>query len=171
MTPGPRDKKEKCGVFGIYGHELAVDLTYLGLYSLQHRGEESCGIAVFNGKKLCQLVDMGLVSDVLRKNRLKGLKGRTAIGHVRYSTTGSSILRNAQPFVISHNRISFSIAHNGNLTNAVKLRRELEQDGAIFQTTMDSEMVMHLLVRSKKELFEERLIDALRQCEGAFTML
>ncbi len=164
-------KKEYCGVFGIFDHELAVDLTYLGLYSLQHRGEESCGMAVFNGKKLRQLAGMGLVSEVFNQSTLKKLKGRTAIGHVRYSTTGSSILRNAQPFVISHNKISFSIAHNGNLTNTVKLRRKLEREGAIFQTTMDSEIVLHLLVRSQKKLFEDRLEDALRQCEGAYTML
>lgn len=165
------DKKEYCGVFGIYDHKLAIDLTYLGLYSLQHRGEESCGIAVSNGKKIEQMADMGLVSDVFSRENMEKLKGKTAIGHVRYSTTGSSILRNAQPFVISHNKISFSIAHNGNLTNAVKLRRKLEKEGAIFQTTMDSEVVLHLLVRSKKDIFEERLIDALKECDGAFTML
>ncbi len=165
------DKKEYCGVFGIYDHELAVDLTYLGLYSLQHRGEESCGMAVSDGKRLRQLTGMGLVSEVLAPKKLTGLKGKRAIGHVRYSTTGSSILRNAQPFVIKHNRFSISIAHNGNLTNAVKLRRETEKEGAIFQTTMDSEIVLHLLVRSKEELFEKRLIEALRRCEGAFTML
>jgi len=164
-------KKEYCGVFGIQDHPSAVDLTYLGLYSLQHRGEESCGIATFNGKKLRQCNGMGLVSEVLTKNKLKELKGSTAIGHVRYSTTGSSILKNAQPFAIRHNRVVVSIAHNGNLINAVKLRRKLEKEGAIFQTTMDSEIVLHLLVRSEKEQFEERAIDALAQCEGAYTML
>lgn len=164
-------KKEYCGVFGVYDHELAIDLTYLGLYSLQHRGEESCGMAVSNGKKLKQLTGMGLVSEVLDPNKLKGLKGNRAIGHVRYSTTGSSILRNAQPFMISHNRVSVSIAHNGNLTNAVKLRHELEKKGAIFQTTMDTEVVLHLLVRSDKDLLEDRLVDALAKCEGAYTML
>ncbi|MFH1665147.1 MAG: amidophosphoribosyltransferase [Candidatus Omnitrophota bacterium] len=165
------DKKEYCGVFGICGHDLAVDLTYLGLYSLQHRGEESCGIAAFNGKKLRQIAGMGLVSEVLTRERLKGFKGRTAIGHVRYSTTGSSILRNAQPFVVSHNKISLSIAHNGNLTNAVNLRKELEKSGSIFQTTMDSEIVLHLLVRSEKKSLEDRVVDALKQCDGAYTML
>ena len=168
---GPMDKKEYCGVFGIFDHELAVDLTYLGLYSLQHRGEESCGMAVTDGRRLRQLTGMGLVSEVLDPKKLKGLKGSRSIGHVRYSTTGSSILRNAQPFVIKHNRFSSSIAHNGNLTNAVKLRRQMEKEGAIFQTTMDSEVVLHLVVRSKKELFEDRLVDALKQCEGAYTML
>ncbi|MEA3489418.1 MAG: amidophosphoribosyltransferase [Candidatus Omnitrophota bacterium] len=165
------DKKEYCGVFGIFDHELAVNLTYLGLYSLQHRGEESCGMAVSDGRRIHQLTGMGLVSEVLDKKKLKELKGRSAIGHVRYSTTGSSIIKNAQPFVISHHKFSVSIAHNGNLTNSVKLRRELEKNGAIFQTTMDSEIVLHFLVRSDKDTFEERLIEALNRCEGAFTML
>jgi amidophosphoribosyltransferase len=171
MSRIPPEKKEYCGVFGIYNHEHAVDLTYLGLYALQHRGEESCGIAVSNKRRIRQLTGMGLVSDVLNKKKLGELKGQTAIGHVRYSTTGSSILRNAQPFMISHQKFSASIAHNGNLTNAAKLRRQLETEGAIFQTTMDSEVVLHLLVRSKKEEIEDRLVDALEQCEGAFTMI
>ncbi|MFC1548502.1 amidophosphoribosyltransferase [Candidatus Omnitrophota bacterium] len=171
MTHNICDKKEYCGVFGIFDHKLAVDLTYLGLYSLQHRGEESCGMAVSNGKKIRQITGMGLVSDVLKPDKLKGVKGDRAIGHVRYSTTGSSILRNAQPFMISHNKFSTAIAHNGNLTNAVKLRRAMENEGAIFQATMDSEIVLHLLVRSEKDLFEDRLTDALKQCEGAYTML
>ncbi|MFQ5952160.1 MAG: amidophosphoribosyltransferase [Candidatus Omnitrophota bacterium] len=171
MTRPSMDKKEYCGVFGIFGHDHAVDLTYLGLYSLQHRGEESCGMAVSDGRRIRQITGMGLVSDVLGKKKLKDLRGKMAIGHVRYSTTGSSILRNAQPFVISHQRFSVSIAHNGNLTNAVKLRRNLEKEGAIFQTTMDSEVVLHLLVRSKKELIEDRLIDALGQCDGAYTII
>jgi amidophosphoribosyltransferase len=171
MTCHFPEKKEYCGVFGICDHDLALDLTYLGLYSLQHRGEESCGLAVFDGKRIRQMTGMGLVPEVLNKKKLKELKGRMAIGHVRYSTTGSSIIRNAQPFVISHQKFSVSIAHNGNLTNAVKLRRELEKAGSIFQTTMDSEIVLHLLVRSKKKTIEDRLIDALKKCEGAFTML
>lgn len=165
------DKKEYCGVFGIYDHEQAIDLTYLGLYSLQHRGEESCGIAVYDGENIQQLAGMGLVPEVLKARRLEELKGNTTIGHVRYSTTGSSILRNAQPFVINHNQISFSIAHNGNLTNAVLLRRMLETRGSIFQTSMDSEIVLHLLVRSQADNFEGRLIDALSQLEGAYAML
>ena len=165
------DKKEYCGIFGIFDHDMAVDLTYLGLYSLQHRGEESCGIAVSTGRKIKQLTGMGLVPDVLNKDTLKGMKGSRAIGHVRYSTTGSSILRNAQPFLINHKRYSVSIAHNGNLTNAVKLRRKMEKEGSIFQTTMDSEIVLHLLVKSKKEHIEEQLAEALGQCEGAFSML
>ncbi len=166
-----KEKKEYCGVFGIFDHEMAVDLTYLGLYSLQHRGEESCGIAVSDGRRIRQITGMGLVPDVLKKKKIEELKGKRAIGHVRYSTTGSSIIRNAQPFVISHNKFSISIAHNGNLTNAVMLRRQMEANGGIFQTTMDSEVVLHLLVRSKEEIFEDRVVDALKQCDGAYAML
>lgn len=165
------DKKEYCGVFGIFDHEHAVELTYLGLYSLQHRGEESCGMVVSNGRRLQQLTGMGLVSEVLKKDKLSHLRGKRAIGHVRYSTTGSSIIRNAQPFLINHDRFSLSIAHNGNLVNAVKLRRRLEREGSIFQTTMDSEIVLHLIVRSSKKGLEERLADALGQCSGAYSML
>ncbi|HPS21078.1 MAG TPA: amidophosphoribosyltransferase [Candidatus Omnitrophota bacterium] len=165
------DKKEYCGIFGIFGHEHAVETTYLGLYSLQHRGEESCGIAVSDGEKIQQVIGMGLVPDVFDKGRLKELSGQRAIGHVRYSTTGSSILRNAQPFVISHNQLSMSIAHNGNFTNAVLMRRALEMKGSIFQTTMDSEVVLHLVVRSKQKNIEDRLADALSQCDGSYSML
>ena len=171
MEHHSHDKKEYCGVFGIYDHEHAAEITYLGLYSLQHRGEESCGMAVSDGRRIRQITGMGLVSEVLKGDKLNGVKGDKAIGHVRYSTTGSSILRNAQPFMISHNKISVSIAHNGNLTNAADIRKKLEDSGAIFQTTMDSEIVLHLLVRSDKEAFEDRLIDALGRCEGAYTML
>ncbi len=164
-------KKEYCGIFGIADHKNAVDMAYLGLYSLQHRGEESCGIAVSDGKRIKQHTGMGLVSDVLDKSKLKGLKGKTAIGHVRYSTTGSSMLKNAQPFVIKHHKFSTSIAHNGNLTNSTKLRKHLEKEGSIFQSTMDSEIVLHLMVRSKEKTIEEKLVDALRKCEGAYSMI
>ena len=165
------DKKEYCGIFGIFRHKKAVEMAYLGLYSLQHRGEESCGIAVSNGKEIDQLSGMGLVPDVLKGDKLKKLKGHTAIGHVRYSTTGSSIIRNAQPFVINHHKLSVSIAHNGNFTNSVKMRRSLEKQGSIFQTTMDSEVVLHLLVRSQKHDQADRLAEALAQCEGSYAMV
>ena len=118
-----------------------------------------------------QHTGMGLVPEVLNKNKMETLKGDYAIGHVRYSTTGSSILKNAQPFMIKHNRLSVSIAHNGNLVNAGKLKRELEKQGSIFHSTMDSEIVLHLLVRSKQEALEDKLIEALDKCDGAFTML
>ncbi len=166
-----KEKKECCGVFGIFNHKYAVETTYLGLYSLQHRGEESCGIAVSDGKKIRQLTGMGLVSEVLNRKKLKGFEGHTAIGHVRYSTTGSSIIRNAQPFLINHHESFLSIAHNGNLVNIVALRGHLETQGSIFQTTMDSEVVLHLVVRSGKKLIEDRLIDALKQCDGAYSMV
>ncbi len=165
------EKKEYCGVFGIYDHEQAVDLSYLGLYSLQHRGEESCGIAVSNGNGIESYAGMGLVADVLESYKIAHLKGNNVIGHVRYSTTGSSIIRNAQPFVINHDDLSFAIAHNGNLTNALNLRREMEKSGSVFQTGMDSELVLHLLARSEKKTFKDRLQEALGQCKGAFTML
>lgn len=165
------DKKEYCGIFGIFDHPAAVEAAYLSLYSLQHRGEESCGIAVSDGKRIQQLTGMGLVPEVLDPKKLKNIKGKRAIGHVRYSTTGSSIIRNAQPFLISHNKFAVSIAHNGNLTNAVKLRRELERDGAIFQSTMDSEIVLHLLVRSSKPTVEEKIAEALARCDGAYSLL
>lgn len=166
-----QDKREYCGVFGIFNHKHAVDLTYLGLYSLQHRGEESCGMAVSNGKTIEQVTGMGLVPEVLSSKKIKGLKGKTAIGHVRYSTTGSSVIRNAQPFLINHRRFPISIAHNGNLTNAGKLRHSIEKEGAIFQTTMDSEIVLHLLVRSREKDFEDKLVEAVSQCEGAFSFI
>jgi len=150
---------------------MAAETAYLGLFSLQHRGEESCGIAVSDNKKIRQHKGMGLVQEVFNKNKLKTLKGHTAIGHVRYSTTGSSIIKNAQPFLINHHKFSVAIAHNGNLTNTVKLRRQLQKDGAIFQTTMDSEVILHLLVRSKKELLEDKLADALKKCDGAYSIL
>jgi len=166
------EKKENCGIFGIFGHDNAVELTYLGLYSLQHRGEESCGITTVHRDRIHQMTGMGLVSEVFGRKKLKDLKGRTAIGHVRYSTTGSSILRNAQPFLINHHRFSVSIAHNGNLTNAAKLRKEMEKKGSIFQTTMDSEVILHLLVSSSfQDGLEERLADALNLCEGSYSIL
>jgi amidophosphoribosyltransferase len=171
MNLSSEDKKEYCGIFGIFDHEKAVDLAYLGLYSLQHRGEESCGIAVAGAKGIRQITGMGLVPEVLNPKKLKELKGNTAIGHVRYSTTGSSILRNAQPFLINHHKFSVSIAHNGNLVNAEKLRRRMEKDGSIFHSTMDSEVILHLLVRSKKDSFEDRLSEALMECQGAFSLI
>lgn len=165
------EKKEYCGVFGVFNHENAVKMTYLGLYSLQHRGEESCGIAVSDGRCIRQITGMGLIPEVFDKRKLNELKGRSAIGHVRYSTTGSSTIQNAQPFGINHHELHISIAHNGNLTNASSLRRGLEKQGSIFQTTMDSEIVLHLLVRSEGAEIEERLLAALRKCDGAYAIV
>jgi len=163
--------KESCGVFGLYGHPDASKLTYLGLYALQHRGQESAGIVSYDGDKTYEYVDIGLVSEVFNEERLNRLKGYLAIGHVRYSTTGPSILRNAQPFLVHHLGKSFAIAHNGNLINAYALRKKLEEEGAIFQSTMDSEIIMHLWLKYLHLGLEEALLKALSQLKGAYSLL
>ncbi|MDD5430550.1 MAG: class II glutamine amidotransferase, partial [Candidatus Omnitrophica bacterium] len=139
-----------CGIFGMYGHKEAAKYTYLGLYALQHRGEESSGILVSDGKKIKYHKGMGLVSDVFEEKILKSLRGSTAIGHVRYSTTGSSGAKNIQPFFVNHKKGHISIAHNGNLTNAFLLRNQMEESGSVFQTTMDSEIIVHLIAQSSQ---------------------
>ncbi len=163
--------KEYCGVFGVFGHPEAARLTYYGLYALQHRGQESAGIVTSDGKRLRQKRAMGLVPDIFSERDLKGLTGRIANGHVRYSTTGSSVLGNAQPFIIDYAGHSLCVGHNGNLVNAHQLRRHLEKEGSIFQTSMDSEVVMHLLARNIHLGFEEGLIAALSQLRGAYSFL
>lgn len=163
--------KEYCGLFGIYGHKDASRLAYLGLYSLQHRGQESAGIVSSDEKEVRQYKGMGLVSDVFNDENIKTLKGHMAIGHVRYSTTGSSVLKNAQPFVVEYANESLAVGHNGNLVNALELRRELEKEGAIFQTTMDSEIILHLIARSRKRNFQDKLVDALSRVRGAFSLV
>ena len=138
--------REACGIFGIHGHPEGARLTYFGLYALQHRGQESAGIAVTRDNSIVEHKGMGLVPDVVKPRYLEQLKGGSAaIGHVRYSTTGSSILSNAQPFVVHHRKKSYAVAHNGNLVNAHHLKNELEEAGSIFQTTMDTEIFFHLL--------------------------
>ncbi len=145
----PRDE---CGVFGIYRHSEAAQLTYFGLYALQHRGQESAGISVAKEKdKIYSHKGMGLVHDIFTTDDLKKIEGGSAIGHVRYSTTGDSILSNAQPFVVQHKGRSYAVAHNGNFVNAHILKRELEENGSIFQTTMDSEVFLHLFVKNLKQ--------------------
>lgn len=163
--------KEYCGVFGVYGHPEAARLTYYGLYALQHRGQESAGIVTSDGKHLHQKLAMGLVHDIFSERDLKSLKGHIANGHVRYSTTGSSVLGNAQPFIINYAGHGLCVGHNGNLVNAHELRRHLEKEGSIFQTSMDSEVVMHLLARNIHMGFEEGLIAALGQLRGAYSFL
>jgi len=164
--------KEYCGIFGIYGHADAGKLTYFGLYALQHRGQESAGIVVGNGSEVRQHIGMGLVSEVFDDRSLADLPGHLAIGHVRYSTTGSSLFKNAQPFLIEHGRRSLAIGHNGNLVNAARLRRELESKGHIFQTTMDSEVFLHLMVPfDTEEALEDALIHSLAQVEGAYSIV
>lgn len=160
-----------CGIFGISNHKEAARLTYLGLYALQHRGEESAGIVVRHGKKIEIHKGMGLVGDVFTERDIKSLRGDLAIGHVRYSTTGSSSTKNIQPYFVRHKKDKIVIAHNGNLTNSFELRNEMEQDGSIFQTTMDSEIIAHLLARSRKSDTEENIANALSQLEGAYSLV
>lgn len=164
-------RREECGIFGVYGHEDASKLIYFGLYALQHRGQESAGIAVSDGSRVRDYKNMGLVSEVFREEILKSLKGYLGIGHVRYSTTGSSLLSNAQPFVVFHGREYYAIAHNGNLVNALDLRRELESQGAIFRTTMDTEVIMHLVARNLRYGLEEAIIRALNEVRGAYSLV
>ncbi len=161
--------KESCGVFGVFGHDDAPKLTYFGLYALQHRGQESAGIVTSTGKSIHEHKGMGLVHEVFNEAVLNGLHGHIAIGHVRYSTTGSSILKNAQPFVVCHAGKTVAIAHNGNLINAKKLRVDLEKKGSIFQTTMDSEIIMHLLARNVRGGMEEAMVKAVSQIQGAYS--
>lgn len=162
---------EECGVFGILSHKEDVALnTYWGLYALQHRGQESAGIAVSDGKNMHIKKGMGLVADVF-KDGVGGLDGNIAIGHVRYSTTGASMAYNVQPLKVYYDGGNLSLAHNGNLTNAVKLRTELAKDGTVFQTTVDSEVVLSLIARSRKKELEDRVAEAANKIEGAFALL
>lgn len=162
---------DECGVFGIHGHDEAAHITYLGLYALQHRGQESCGIVASNGKEHLAHRAMGLVADTFGKKTLGRLTGRHAIGHVRYSTAGESLLRNAQPICANTDGGPVSIAHNGNLVNAVTIRRELEGRGAIFGSTSDSEVILHLLARSREQQVEDRFIDAISRVKGAYSIV
>ena len=166
--PKPR---ESCGLFGICDHPEAARMAYFGLYALQHRGQESAGIAVARNQTLISHKNMGLVSDVFSMEHLDQLGGGSAVGHVRYSTTGSSILRNAQPFVIQYRHKSYAVAHNGNLVNAHSLKNELEMNGSIFQTTMDTEVFLHLFVKSLANGFEQALIDTVARLKGAYSFV
>jgi amidophosphoribosyltransferase len=160
-----------CGVFGIYNHQEASNLAYLGLYALQHRGQESAGIVSSDNRRLHHYRQMGLVSEVFTQDILKKLSGKSAIGHVRYSTAGSSELKNAQPFSVDYYKGSLAIAHNGNLTNASLIKTELESKGSIFQSNMDTEVIVHLMARSKEKSFVARTVHALKQVEGAYSLL
>ena len=163
--------KEYCGVVGISGHKNASQLAYLSLYALQHRGEESAGIVSFDGKKVHLHKGMGLVGDLFKEPDLKKLKGTMAIGHVRYSTTGSSTVKNVQPLVINHKKGFIAVAHNGNLTNSVELRNELEDNGSILQTTMDSELIVHFLVRDHKNNYRAKVMPIVQRMEGAYSFV
>jgi amidophosphoribosyltransferase len=163
--------KDECGIVGVHGHAEASNITYLGLYALQHRGQESAGICSTQSGEQFVHRAMGLVADVFSEKVLARLPGRHAIGHVRYSTTGGRLLRNAQPFCANTDGGPVAIAHNGNLVNARAVRRELEGRGAIFSTTSDSEVIVHLLARSREATLEERLIDSLSRVKGAFSLV
>jgi amidophosphoribosyltransferase len=172
ITIPSQDKlHEECGVFGVFGHPEAANLAYLGLYALQHRGQEGAGICSSDGKQVYIEKAMGLVADIFSEKRLKKLPGYIAIGHNRYSTAGSSILKNVQPIVANFSLGALALAHNGNLVNANELRKSLEAEGAIFQSTSDSEVVVHLIAHSKGESFHERVIQALKEVNGAFSLL
>jgi len=160
-----------CGIFGVYPHKDAAQLACLGLYALQHRGEESSGIITRNGKKVHLHKALGLVSDVFDEKIIRSLRGELAVGHVRYSTTGSSSIKNTQPFYVKSKIGDIAIAHNGNLTNTLSLHRELENNGALFQTTMDSEIIAHLLAHSHNNNFQDTIIWALSKLQGAYSLV
>jgi amidophosphoribosyltransferase len=164
----PRDE---CGVFGIFDHTEAARLAYLGLYALQHRGQESCGIVSYDGRKTYKALGMGKVVDFFDETTLESLPGHMAVGHVRYSTTGSSTLLNAQPILVGCNKGLVATAHNGNIVNAHALRANLEDEGHIFQTTSDSEVISHLIAKSRKADFVEAVVDAVSRLQGAFSLL
>ena len=164
--------REKCGVFGIFGHPDAAAITALGLHALQHRGQEAAGIVTFDGQRFHSERRLGLVGDTFsRRAVIEGLPGSAAIGHTRYSTTGGTILRNVQPLFAELNAGGFAVAHNGNLTNGLTLRRELVSNGALMQSTSDTEAILHLVAQSRRGRFIERYIEALRAIEGAYALV
>src|SRR6202790_3151887 len=167
----PDKFKDECGVFGIFGHPEAANMTYLGLYALQHRGQESAGIAAADGKQVRVSRAMGYVADTFDEDALSELPGRVAIGHVRYSTAGESRLSNAQPILIDCAHGQIAICHNGNLVNAGELRDELVRQGSIFQSSSDTEVVLHLYARSKAPTAEEAIIESVSQAQGAFSLV
>ncbi len=160
-----------CGIVGVYGSPEAAIWTYLGLYSLQHRGQESTGIASSDGRMMYKHLGMGLVSDVYNQNILEKLQGHIAIGHNRYSTTGTSEAQNIGPIVVNQKLGTIGIAHNGNLVNSKSLREKLEDRGSIFQTTTDSEVILHLVAKSLRTTIEEKIMDAVQQIEGSFSLV
>src|SRR6187399_357573 len=163
--------RAECGIFGIYGHTEAANLTYLGLYALQHRGQESVGIASSDGNRLQIHKAMGYVADNFSEETFERLAGTSAVGHVRYSTAGESGLKNAQPILIDCAHGEIAICHNGNLVNAQELRDRLVQSGSIFQTTSDTEVLLHLYARSRAATIEEALVESVSQAQGAFSLV
>jgi amidophosphoribosyltransferase len=164
--------REECGVFGIFGHRDAAAITALGLHALQHRGQEAAGIVTFDGQRFHSERRLGLVGDTFsRREVIERLPGMSAIGHVRYSTTGETILRNVQPLFAELNAGGFAVGHNGNLTNGLTLRRRLVREGAMMQSTTDTEVILHLVAQSRRNRFIDRFIDALRTLEGAYSLV
>jgi amidophosphoribosyltransferase len=163
--------RDECGVVAIYSHPEAETLAYLGLHALQHRGQESAGIVTSNGMALHIHKAMGLVADIFTEKKLAKLRGTLAIGHTRYSTTGDSALLNAQPIMVQSNKGMVALAHNGNLTNAGEIRARMEAQGSIFQTSSDTEVIMHLIAQSREHTLPEAMADALRRVEGAFSLV
>jgi amidophosphoribosyltransferase len=164
--------REECGVFGIFGHPDAAAITALGLHALQHRGQEAAGIVTFDGSRFHSERRLGLVGDTFsRKEVIDRLPGQVAVGHVRYSTTGGTVLRNVQPLFSEFDTGGFAVGHNGNLTNGLTLRRELVRAGAIMQSTTDTEVILHLVARSVRNRFIDRFIEALRAIEGAYSLV
>jgi amidophosphoribosyltransferase len=163
--------RHECGICGVFGHQDAAKIAYFGLYALQHRGQESAGIVVGDGKKVILHKNMGLVADVFSERTLQRLQGHLAVGHVRYSTTGESNIVNTQPFTVAYKDLSLSVAHNGNLVNTIALRRHLEQQGSIFQTTMDSEIVIHLMARHLDRGLQEAIKTTFSCIQGAYSLL
>ena len=172
LTPIDDDRfHDRCALFGIFGHPEAAHLTYLGLYALQHRGQESAGIVASDGERIRQHKGMGLVHEVFDEQSLDAIEGDRAIGHTRYSTAGDTVATNAQPYLIECHRGPLAVAHNGNITNATKLRHELEAAGSIFQSTSDTEVILHLYARSHRERVEDAIAASLTKVMGAFSLL
>ena len=162
---------DECGLFGVFGSSEASNLTYLGLHALQHRGQESAGITTADDGRLSLHRELGLVRDVFTESILRRLTGDKAIGHVRYSTAGENHVKNAQPLAVDYELGSLAVAHNGNFTNYEELRERMEATGSIFQSTSDSEVLVHLVARSRQRTPVDRVADALRQVTGAFSLL
>jgi len=163
--------REECGVVGVYGHPEAANLVYLGLYALQHRGQEGAGIVSANRDILISHRGLGLVADVFNEDIIRRLEGEAAIGHNRYSTSGKTLLKNTQPFVVEYGRGGLAVAHNGNLVNAMELRERLEERGSIFQSTVDTEVIVHLIATAAGSRVVERVVAALAQVRGAYSLL
>src|SRR5438445_10609473 len=163
--------RDECGVVAIYDHPEAETLAYLGLHALQHRGQESAGIVTSDGMSLHMHKSMGLVADIFPEKKLSRIRGTLAIGHTRYSTTGDSALLNAQPIMVQSNKGMIALAHNGNLTNAGEIRARMEAQGSIFQTSSDTEVIVHLIAQSREHTLPEAIADALRRVEGAFSLV